>query len=52
MKTHKDKTIDLEFALHDCVNSEIKTGKVPTLKEALDKELGKEEPEENVREWI
>lgn len=52
MAVPRDKIIDLENALKDCVDSELKNGKTPTLKQALDKELGKDKPEEYVEEWI
>jgi len=52
MPTIRDKTIDLENAFKDCVDIEIKTGRSPTLNQALNKEMGKEQLEDNEPEWI
>jgi len=50
--TIRDKTIDLENAFKDCVDLELKTGRTPTLNQALNKELGKDLPEEHESEWL
>ena len=48
MASPRDKFIDLDNALLDCLKSAIKKGEDPTLKQALDQELnddeGTEEP--------
>jgi len=49
----RDKKIDLENALNDCMKSYIKKGITPTLKQALDNELVEgEEIDQNEPEWI
>lgn len=45
----RDKKIDLDNALLDCMKAEISKGKAPSLEEALEDELGKDEKENESR---
>lgn len=42
----RDKSVDLDNALLDCMKVDIRKGKPPSLDEALEDELGKDEPDD------
>lgn len=46
MPKQRDRKIDLDNALLDCMKGDIKKGQISTLEEALEDELGKDEPDD------